>query len=89
MPAPIGPRLHCAIDYGFVALQALAPTLFNLKGSAKTLCFCWQSSPPQRPHRPTLRRQEANLIPEARSTGNAYPAGLTGCALRGRGAQAT
>lgn len=31
MPTPIGSRLHCAINYGFIALQALAPTLFHLK----------------------------------------------------------
>lgn len=36
---PIGPTAHGAIDYGFVILQALAPGLFNLKGSAKTLCY--------------------------------------------------
>jgi hypothetical protein len=41
MSLPIGPRLHGAIDYGFVALQALAPTLFNLRGSAKTLCYAF------------------------------------------------
>jgi len=39
MPAPIGPRLHGAIDYGFITLQALAPTLFKLKGPAKTLSY--------------------------------------------------
>ncbi len=27
----IGPKLHGAIDYGFVTLQTLAPTLFGLK----------------------------------------------------------
>jgi len=44
MPAPIGPRLHCAIDYGFIALQALAPTLFKLKGSAKTLSYVFAAN---------------------------------------------
>jgi len=39
MNKPIGPKLHGAIDYGFVTLQTLAPTLFNLKGSARTLCY--------------------------------------------------
>ena len=36
---PIGPTAHGAIDYGFVTLQSLAPTLFSLKGPAKTLCY--------------------------------------------------
>ncbi|UOG77308.1 hypothetical protein MTX78_23465 (plasmid) [Hymenobacter tibetensis] len=39
MPPPIGPRLHGAIDYGFIILQALAPSLFKLHGPAKTLCY--------------------------------------------------
>ena len=38
---PIGPRAHGIIDYGFVTLQALAPTLFNLHGPAKTLCYAF------------------------------------------------
>ncbi|WP_045687041.1 hypothetical protein [Hymenobacter sp. AT01-02] len=38
---PIGPKAHGAIDYGFVTLQALAPHLFGLKGSAKTLCYAF------------------------------------------------
>ncbi|MCR5890108.1 hypothetical protein LRS06_20490 [Hymenobacter sp. J193] len=38
---PIGPRAHGAIDYGFVALQALAPSLFNLHGPARTLCYAF------------------------------------------------
>ncbi|WP_181306268.1 hypothetical protein [Rufibacter sp. XAAS-G3-1] len=38
---PIGPTTHGAIDYGFVTLQALAPTLFHLKGSARTLCYAF------------------------------------------------
>jgi hypothetical protein len=36
---PIGPTLHGVIDYGFVTLQALAPSLFHLKGPARTLCY--------------------------------------------------
>ncbi len=35
----ISPTAHGAIDYGFVTLQALAPSLFGLKGSARTLCY--------------------------------------------------
>jgi hypothetical protein len=38
---PIGPKAHGAIDYAFVAVQALAPQLFGLKGSAKTLCYAF------------------------------------------------
>lgn len=38
---PIGPTAHGAIDYGFVTLQTLAPTLFNLKGTARTLCYAF------------------------------------------------
>ncbi len=36
---PIGPKAHGAIDYGFVTLQTLAPTLFKLHGPARTLCY--------------------------------------------------
>jgi hypothetical protein len=36
---PVGPTSHGIIDYGFVTMQALAPTLFHLKGPAKTLCY--------------------------------------------------
>ena len=38
---PIGPTAHGAIDYGFVTLQTLAPSLFNLKGTARTLCYAF------------------------------------------------
>lgn len=38
---PFGPGLHSAIDYGFVATLLLAPTLFDLKGSARTLCYAF------------------------------------------------
>lgn len=38
---PIGPTAHGAIDYGFVSLQTLAPSLFGLKGSARTLCYAF------------------------------------------------
>jgi len=41
MNKPIGPKLHGAIDYGFVTLQTLAPTLFNLQGPARTLCYAF------------------------------------------------
>lgn len=34
-----GPTTHCAIDYGFVATLLSAPTLFGLKGAARTLCY--------------------------------------------------
>lgn len=36
---PIGPRAHGVIDYGFVAVQALAPTVFGLDGAARALCY--------------------------------------------------
>ncbi|OON69712.1 hypothetical protein [Hymenobacter sp. CRA2] len=38
---PIGPTAHGIIDYGFVALQALAPTLFHLRGPARRLCYAF------------------------------------------------
>ena len=41
---PIGPWAHGAIDYGFATLNALAPTLFGLEGSAKTLCYAFAGS---------------------------------------------
>jgi hypothetical protein len=41
---PIGPKMHGAIDYGFVTLQALAPSLFGLKGAARTLCYSFALS---------------------------------------------
>jgi hypothetical protein len=41
---PIGPTAHGAIDYGFVTLQALAPSLFGLKGNARTLCYTFALS---------------------------------------------
>lgn len=36
---PIGPTLHGTLDYGFLAVIALAPKLFNLKGNARTICY--------------------------------------------------
>jgi hypothetical protein len=36
---PIGPKAHGAIDYGFVTLQSLAPSLFGLQGNARKLCY--------------------------------------------------
>ena len=36
---PIGPLAHGVIDYGYSAIQALAPSLFGLKGSARSLCY--------------------------------------------------
>lgn len=36
---PIGPTAHGAIDYGFVTLQTLAPSLFGLQGAARVLCY--------------------------------------------------
>jgi hypothetical protein len=41
---PIGPKAHGAIDYGFVTLQALAPTLFGLRGSARALCYAFAAT---------------------------------------------
>jgi len=38
---PIGPKAHGAIDYGFATINALAPTLLNLQGPAKTLCYAF------------------------------------------------
>jgi len=37
----IGPTAHGTIDYGFVTLQALAPSLFGLKGTARLLCYAF------------------------------------------------
>ncbi len=39
LPKPIGPTAHGLIDYGYTALQALAPGLFGFKGAARTLCY--------------------------------------------------
>ena len=36
---PIGPTAHGAIDYGFMTLNALAPTLFGLTGPARAICY--------------------------------------------------
>ena len=36
---PFGPTAHCTIDYGFVATLFSAPSLFHLKGAARTLCY--------------------------------------------------
>lgn len=41
---PIGPKLHGAIDYGFFSIQMLAPSLFGLKGTARTLCYAFGAS---------------------------------------------
>lgn len=41
---PIGPTAHGAIDYAFVTIQALAPTLFGLRGSARTLAYGFAAS---------------------------------------------
>ncbi|WP_017733687.1 hypothetical protein [Nafulsella turpanensis] len=41
---PIGPKLHGAIDYGFFSIQMLAPGLFGLKGTARTLCYAFGAS---------------------------------------------
>lgn len=38
---PIGPAAHGAIDYAFVTMQSLAPDLFGLSGSARTLCYAF------------------------------------------------
>ena len=40
---PIGPTAHGVIDYAFVTTQALAPTLFGLRGAARTLCYGFAS----------------------------------------------
>ena len=36
---PFGPKEHCTIDYGFVATLFAAPSLFRLKGGARTLWY--------------------------------------------------
>jgi hypothetical protein len=36
---PIKPRVHSAIDYGFLALNLAGPTLLGLKGSARGLSY--------------------------------------------------
>ena len=36
---PFGPKAHCTIDYGFVATLFSAPSLFGLKGAARTHCY--------------------------------------------------
>ena len=41
---PIGPKAHGLIDYGFLAMGLLAPTLFGLKGSAKALSYGFAAS---------------------------------------------
>jgi hypothetical protein len=41
---PIGPTAHGAIDYGFVTIQALAPSLFGLAGPARMLCYVFAAS---------------------------------------------
>lgn len=41
---PIGPRLHGAIDYGFVTMQAFAPRLFGLHGAAKYCCYAFAAT---------------------------------------------
>ncbi|UYZ62785.1 SPW repeat domain-containing protein [Hymenobacter weizhouensis] len=35
----ISPRVHGMLDYGTVALFALAPTLFNFEGPYATVCY--------------------------------------------------
>ncbi len=41
---PIGPTAHGAIDYTFVTLQVLAPSLFGLKGTARVLCYAFSGT---------------------------------------------
>ena len=41
MKKPFGPRAHGVIDYGFTAIQLLAPSLFKLKGTARTLSYAF------------------------------------------------
>jgi hypothetical protein len=36
---PIGPTAHGLIDYAFVTLQALAPTLFDLREPARSIAY--------------------------------------------------
>lgn len=38
---PIGPTAHGALDYGFMTLNALAPSLLGLKGTARMLCYAF------------------------------------------------
>ena len=44
IPKPIGPKAHGAIDYGFAAMNSLAPSLFGLQGAARTLCYAFAAS---------------------------------------------
>jgi hypothetical protein len=37
LPKPIGPAAHGVIDYAFVAVQLLAPSLFDLRGPARSI----------------------------------------------------
>lgn len=39
MKKPISPEAHGAIDYGFLAMNLSAPTLFGLTGAARTLPY--------------------------------------------------
>ncbi len=41
MNKPFGARTHCAIDYGSTAILLLAPTLFGLKGTARTISYAF------------------------------------------------
>lgn len=36
---PIGPVAHGVLDYAFASMHALAPSLFNLKGPARSVCY--------------------------------------------------
>ena len=38
---PIGPTAHDVIDYGFVTVRILAPSLFGLKGTSRALCYAF------------------------------------------------
>ena len=41
---PIGPTGHTGLDLGFAAASLLAPSVLNLKGSARTLCYVFGGS---------------------------------------------
>ncbi|HYW50285.1 MAG TPA: hypothetical protein VE861_06755 [Gemmatimonadaceae bacterium] len=41
---PLGPAAHGVLDYAFAGMHAMAPTLFNLRGRARTVCYCFAAS---------------------------------------------
>ena len=74
---PIGPTAHGIIDYAFVTLNALAPSLFGLKGPAEgdLLRAGGVAGSHQRPDGPPGRGGEGDPAPDARRAGDAVRAG--------------